>query len=435
MKRTRILAAIMSVTMMSSLMLPAVYAEDAGEESRTPGIGTYEDVLPSGIVERINGNIKDVVDSFGEDALVFEYPDYYGNQDKHSYFVITKDLNCYYFYTDSKYSAVTMREGTEPPVSKITGKIKDRKEYQDMFYRIEGTDQYLFNFYRQFNAEDVDTVYDILKNDENVLAIEERGDVVSAAIDCNTIVVRSEMSVDDFISQYPEFALGCAEDGSVRDNYNYCVKIKKLLSGTLGIKRDPSYYSGVYEALKRLTESGTEFDFNICILENTPDKIATDSKVIYEADASQIKQLIQNFIDQNYKGDAWITEASESDKEEYGILYYVVFRSPGTNEPWFDYDAITSEFEKFFKEHNIDPSSVPVGFNEGNAPVSEKIGDVDLNGTIDVTDLTDISLALLGDKELKAAQKKAADIDGDESVTLADLARLQQYLSKKIDEL
>ena len=71
----------------------------------------------------------------------------------------------------------------------------------------------------------------------------------------------------------------------------------------------------------------------------------------------------------------------------------MVFRSPGTNEPWFDYDAITSEFEKFFKEHNIDPSSVPVGFNEGNAPVSEKIGDVDLNGTIDVTDLTDISLA------------------------------------------
>ena len=432
MKRTRILAAIMSVTMMSSFMLPAVYAEDAGVESRTPGIGTYEDVLPSGIVERINGNIKDVVDSFGEDALVFEYPDYYGNQDKHSYFVITKDLNCYYFYNDSKYSAVTMREGTEPPVSKITGKIKDRKEYQDMFYRIEGTDQYLFNFYRQFNAEDVDTVYDILKNDENVLAIEEREDVVSAAIDCNTIVVRSEMSVDDFISQYPEFALGCAEDGFVRDNYNYCVKIKKL---PLGIKRDPSYYSGVYEALKRLTESGTEFDFNIGILENTPDKIATDSKVIYEADASQIKQLIQNFIDQNYKGDAWITEASKSDKEEYGILYYVQFRSPRTNEPWFDYDAITSEFEKFFKEHNIDPSSVPVGFNEGNAPVSEKIGDVDLNGTIDVTDLTDISLALLGDKELKADQQKAADIDGDGSVTLADLARLQQYLSKKIDEL
>ena len=345
---------------MSSFMLPAVYAEDAGVESRTPGIGTYEDVLPSGIVERINGNIKDVVDSFGEDALVFEYPDYYGNQDKHSYFVITKDLNCYYFYTDSKYSAVTMREGTEPPVSKITGKIKDRKEYQDMFYRIEGTDQYLFNFYRQFNAEDVDTVYDILKNDENVLAIEEREDVVSAAIDCNTIVVRSEMSVDDFISQYPEFALGCAEDGSVRDNYNYCVKIKKLLSGTLGIKRDPSYYSGVYEALKRLTESGTEFDFNIGILENTPDKIATDSKVIYEAkDAkvsdTEIKQLLENFIDQNYKGDAELHDI-------YDGLIQVVFRKTELDEPKFDAEAIRSEFDKLFEEKNIDPATVEVVF-------------------------------------------------------------------------
>jgi hypothetical protein len=62
-------------------------------------------------------------------------------------------------------------------------------------------------------------------------------------------------------------------------------------------------------------------------------------------------------------------------------------------------------------------------------------GDVDLNGTIDVTDLTDLSLVLLGDKELNVAQQKAADIDSDGAVTLADLARLQQYLSKKIDKL
>ena len=62
-------------------------------------------------------------------------------------------------------------------------------------------------------------------------------------------------------------------------------------------------------------------------------------------------------------------------------------------------------------------------------------GDTDNNGVIDLTDLTDLSLALLDDKELTEDQKLASDVDGDGAVTLADLARLQQYLSKKIDKL
>ena len=78
----------------------------------------------------------------------------------------------------------------------------------------------------------------------------------------------------------------------------------------------------------------------------------------------------------------------------------------------------------------VDPAFQPVP--DGNAVC---FGDLNSDQTIDVTDLTELSLALLGDKELTEDQQKAADIDGDGSVTLADLARLQQYLSKKIDEL
>jgi len=62
-------------------------------------------------------------------------------------------------------------------------------------------------------------------------------------------------------------------------------------------------------------------------------------------------------------------------------------------------------------------------------------GDIDGSKTIDVSDITELSLALIGDKELTAAQRTAADIDGDGAVTLADLARLRQYLSKKIYSL
>ena len=78
----------------------------------------------------------------------------------------------------------------------------------------------------------------------------------------------------------------------------------------------------------------------------------------------------------------------------------------------------------------VDPAFQPVP--DGNAVC---FGDLNSDQTIDVTDLTELSLALLGDKELTEDQQKAADIDGDGSVTLADLARLQQYLSKKIDKL
>ena len=68
-------------------------------------------------------------------------------------------------------------------------------------------------------------------------------------------------------------------------------------------------------------------------------------------------------------------------------------------------------------------------------PVKAFVGDIDGSGNIDVTDLTELSLALLGDRELTDDQQKAADVDGDGAVTLADLARLRQYLSKKIDSL
>ena len=65
-------------------------------------------------------------------------------------------------------------------------------------------------------------------------------------------------------------------------------------------------------------------------------------------------------------------------------------------------------------------------------PVKADTGDIDGSGKIDVTDLTELSLYLLGDRELTENQQKSADVDSDGAVTLADLARLQQYLSKKI---
>lgn len=64
-----------------------------------------------------------------------------------------------------------------------------------------------------------------------------------------------------------------------------------------------------------------------------------------------------------------------------------------------------------------------------------KNGDLNADNVIDISDLSELSLALLGDKTLTPVQKVAADIDGDGEVTIVDLARLVQYVSKSIEEL
>ena len=60
-------------------------------------------------------------------------------------------------------------------------------------------------------------------------------------------------------------------------------------------------------------------------------------------------------------------------------------------------------------------------------------GDINCDGKLDITDLSALAIALVDREELKGQANKNADIDKDGEVTLADLARLRQYLSKKIE--
>lgn len=59
-------------------------------------------------------------------------------------------------------------------------------------------------------------------------------------------------------------------------------------------------------------------------------------------------------------------------------------------------------------------------------------GDVDMNGRVDVTDLTVLSLACLQETQLTDAQSKAADVTFDSIVNLNDLACLKQFLMNVI---
>ena len=68
------------------------------------------------------------------------------------------------------------------------------------------------------------------------------------------------------------------------------------------------------------------------------------------------------------------------------------------------------------------------------APGEALLGDVDLNGRVDVTDLSTLAIALADNKELSGQAKINADVDKDGKVLLTDLARIRQFLSHIIDK-
>ncbi|MBP1566119.1 MAG: hypothetical protein J6A58_10240 [Oscillospiraceae bacterium] len=83
----------------------------------------------------------------------------------------------------------------------------------------------------------------------------------------------------------------------------------------------------------------------------------------------------------------------------------------------------------------INPSVVAgkVTVGAGSSAGDNMYGDVDLNGTIDLTDLTLIALHLLGDTNLQGQALENADVIVDGKLGLDDLATMKQYIVKDPD--
>lgn len=92
---------------------------------------------------------------------------------------------------------------------------------------------------------------------------------------------------------------------------------------------------------------------------------------------------------------------------------------------------------KFINENKIDESKIRITVINPTLDDSydDMLGDINSDGKVDITDLTELSLALLGDTELTSAQKTAADVDQDGEVKLTDLAKFRQFLSEQISSL
>ncbi len=68
-------------------------------------------------------------------------------------------------------------------------------------------------------------------------------------------------------------------------------------------------------------------------------------------------------------------------------------------------------------------------------PGKTATGDINADGKVDITDLSVLSLYLIGDRDLSADELKVADTNHDGDVQLSDLATLRQFLSKVISSL
>ena len=152
-----------------------------------------------------------------------------------------------------------------------------------------------------------------------------------------------------------------------------------------------------------------DFDINEVLLSNSEVYMTSDigNDVVYYIHASE--EVMYQYIDwyENYEGE--------------DLKAFFIERPAVPTNDWDD--------------PNVNVSKEPAATVDEKNTEKIMIGDIFLDEKIDVTDLTELSLALLGDRNLSENQKKAADVDGDGEVTLADLAMLRQYLSKKIDAL
>ena len=117
-----------------------------------------------------------------------------------------------------------------------------------------------------------------------------------------------------------------------------------------------------------------------------------------------------------------------------------------TNEVTINWNSPLAWIVSFLQDEAANADSTP-GID--NPPVSETtttttsspvtgeelLGDVNLDGKIDMSDLSLLALYILKEQTPAAANKANGDVDGDGNLTITDLSRIKQFVSHKIDKI
>ena len=143
----------------------------------------------------------------------------------------------------------------------------------------------------------------------------------------------------------------------------------------------------------------------------------------FATEPEEVAVFVQEYIDQKIPGKA---KVETTDTEVIVKFYKTSFLNPTqqgnilmenlrgyllSNDA--DYSIVRLVYDESVTEDEKPAEEEKTSEEEKPADPAYVSGDIDGSGTIDVTDLTEVSLALLGDRDLTDEQQKAADVDGD----------------------
>ena len=204
---------------------------------------------------------KNLIGSFSPNAIVLDY-----TRDNRAVLVINEDGSQHYFEDGGTKAVVKLREGVPPPENEINEKL--------------GTDSVRFTknddgTYTMNAGELNEKVYEILKENNDVISVDEVQTIKKYDFSIQGISVKSDDSPDSIVKKYPELELSPvpsdepSTDNPDKENRNiYECEISKTPES--------------YEALKELQDSGAEYHFKLCILDDNSEPYITNSKNIFQ---------------------------------------------------------------------------------------------------------------------------------------------------------
>ena len=254
----------------------APQTEAGSEQVQIPETSVFTEAVktePEIMVPVVSGSVtepeedfdlyENVIGSFGANAILLDY-----TKDSRAAMIINEDGSRHYLEDGGTKSIVKMKDGEFPPEEEINEKL--------------GCNSVKFSSnrdgsYTLYAGEYKEKAYELLKNSGNVLSIDEEQIVYECDYNIESMIIKSDDSVQDIINNYPDLNLTFSAtqvDAPTAPDYNPQEIHKKYYCE---IECTPE----TYEALKKLQDSGAEYHFKLCILDNDEPYI-TNSKNIFQ---------------------------------------------------------------------------------------------------------------------------------------------------------
>lgn len=218
-----------------------------------------------------NGTLDQVIESFGEGTLVDYWDSNWYNVPA---LIFTSDYKGYFFTEYYRGTTVTVKENETLPVTEINEKIEP--------YSIKVNDDGGYTLNVSLIA-DREGVYDIIKDYESVLSIDEKYVVCKSRDDlwvCHGVNFNTDLSNEEIISMFPELALTEETEETPWEGYNTYLEFSTKISyETLNEE--------IYNGLKKLMESGLDYELVTSVAEGTQEDYQSGTVNVYAAESPE----------------------------------------------------------------------------------------------------------------------------------------------------